>query len=147
MRMDLAGATAAELSFLLGARVARLATVGAAGSPHLVPVCFALVDGAIYTPLDEKPKRVRDSRLQRVRDVVANDAVCLLVDNYSENWDELAWLQVRAQADLLNPGGTEHQRVLAALRDRYPQYRQMALESRSVLRFRPERIVSWRVNR
>jgi coenzyme F420-0:L-glutamate ligase/coenzyme F420-1:gamma-L-glutamate ligase len=146
VRVSLTNATAAESAFLLQARVARLATVDAAGRPHLVPVCFALAGGAIYTPLDEKPKRVSDRKLQRVRNIGANPAVCLLIDRYSEEWEELAWLQVRAQASLLEPGGGEHAAAVRALRDRYPQYRQMALEERPVLRLQPERIVSWRLN-
>jgi len=38
------------------ARVARLATVGADGRPHLVPVCFAVVDDSIVSAVDAKPK-------------------------------------------------------------------------------------------
>lgn len=140
------GATAAELAFLLAARVARLATVDAGSRPHVVPVCFALVDGAICTPLDEKPKRVADVRLRRVQNIAGNSAVCLLVDRYSEDWGELAWLQVRARAELTSPGQPEHARAIAALRERYPQYRSMRLEIRPVLTLRPEQIVSWRVN-
>jgi len=36
--------------------VARLATVGADGRPHVVPVCFALDGDMLYTAVDEKPK-------------------------------------------------------------------------------------------
>ncbi len=146
MRVNPGGSTAAELAFLLDARVARLATVDATGRPHMVPVCFAVVDGSIYTPLDDKPKRVEDAQLQRVRNIEANAAVCLLVDRYSEDWSELAWLQVRARAALVGPGDAGHMPALAALRERYPQYRQMALERRPVLRLLPDRVVSWRVN-
>jgi PPOX class probable F420-dependent enzyme len=144
--MQLEGAAEAEISFLLSARVARLATTDRTGRPHAVPVCFALAGGRIYTPLDEKPKRVHDSALQRVRNILANPTVCLLVDRYSEDWTELAWLQVRGRAELIEPDSEFHQRALDALRDRYPQYRLMALESRPVLQLTPERIVSWRVN-
>jgi PPOX class probable F420-dependent enzyme len=146
MRVNLRGATAAELAFLLDARVARLATADAAGRPHVVPVCFAVLEDAIYTPLDEKPKRVVDRRLQRVRNIGANPSVCLLVDRYSDDWNELAWLQVRAHAVLVDPGELWHAPALAALRVRYPQYRHMALEQRPVLRLLVDRVVSWRVN-
>ncbi len=138
--------TAAELAFLSEARVAHLATTDRSGRPHVVPVCFAVAGDAIYSPLDEKPKRVADERLQRVRNISANAAVCLLVDRYSEDWDQLAWLQVRAHAELVPPGGAGHAAAVRALRERYPQYRQMALEERAVLRLRPDRVVSWRVN-
>jgi len=34
------------------ARVGRLGTVTLDGRPHLVPVCFALVDEVVYTAVD-----------------------------------------------------------------------------------------------
>src|SRR5712692_10442427 len=134
--------TEAEAAFLLAARVARLATVDPAGRPHTVPICFALVDGCLYSPLDEKPKRVSDERLRRVRNLAGNSSVCFLVDRWSEDWDELAWLQVRGQARLVEPAVERHPRVLAALRERYPQYRGMSLEGRPLLEITPERVVS-----
>jgi len=146
MIVELPGATAAEIAFLLAARVARLATVDSAGRPHVIPICFALAGGRLYTPLDEKPKRVPDRRLQRVRNIAANAAVCLVVDRYSEDWKELAWLQVRGKAKLIEPTDVRHEPALAALRGRYPQYLTMALELRPLLKISAERIVSWRIN-
>ena len=137
----------AELAFILAARVARLATVDPAGRPHTVPICFALLEGRVYTPLDEKPKRVADDRLRRVRNIALNPSVCFLVDRWNEDWAELAWLQVRGQAELVQPEAVRLTRVLDALRERYPQYRRMKLEERPLLEITPDRIVSWRVNR
>ena len=51
--------------------MARLATVDEAGAPHVVPICFACGDSAIYTVIDEKPKTVRGSELRRVRNILA----------------------------------------------------------------------------
>jgi PPOX class probable F420-dependent enzyme len=145
--MQLSGATEKEIAFLEAARVARLATVDPGGRPHAVPVCFAIAGAKIFTPLDEKPKRVPDSDLRRVRNILANPSICLLVDSYSEDWSELAWLQVRAHGSILSPGAAGRDEALLALRTRYPQYRDMALEERPMLALTPERIVSWRVNR
>lgn len=144
--MTFVGVTLSEwqVTFLLAARVGHLATVDAHGRPHVVPICYALCGASIYSPLDEKPKRVADERLQRVRNIVHQREVCLVVDRYSEDWDELAWLQVRAVAALVEPGSAEHRLALAALRDRYRQYRAMALEQRPLLRLTPTRVVSWR---
>src|ERR1700730_4508719 len=108
----------AEIDFLLAARGARVGTVSSSGRPHTVPICFALVDGRLYSPLDEKPKRVPDNRLRRVQNVATNSAVCFLVDRWSEDWDELAWLQVRGQAGLVKPCSERHSRALVALRNR-----------------------------
>ena len=141
--------SSAEAAFLAAERVARLATVGADGAPHLVPVCYAaeIADGvlaALYIALDEKPKRVAPAALKRVRNLLANPAVALLVDRYDDaDWSRLAFLRVDGRAALLDPGGDEHARALAALRAKYPQYRAMALEERPVIRITPLRARSW----
>jgi PPOX class probable F420-dependent enzyme len=132
--------------FLARQRVAHLATVDAAGNPHVVPICFAWLDGAVYTAIDEKPKRVdaaSDPRaLRRVRNILGHPNVCLVVDRYDEDWTKLAWLQVRGVATLVT-AGTEHERASAALRDRYPQYQVMDLESAPLIRVMPVQIVAW----
>lgn len=137
------GATPAEASFLLGARVGHLATTDAEGRPHVVPVCFAVANDCIYTPLDQKPKRVEVDRLMRVRNIRANPSVCLVIDRYSEDWSELAWLQVHATASILAAGNAEHEAAVAALRRRYLQYADMRLEDRPVIQLFPLRYVSW----
>jgi len=134
--------TPEQTDFLESQRVARLATVDERGRPHAVPVCFALLDGAIYTPIDEKPKRDSSRPLRRIRNIMANPEVCLVVDRYEEDWTRLAWLQVRGAAALVNDAA-ERSRASASLRARYPQYRAMDLESRALIRISPERIVGW----
>jgi coenzyme F420-0:L-glutamate ligase / coenzyme F420-1:gamma-L-glutamate ligase len=139
------GVSATELAFLCAARVGRLASVDALGHPHVIPVCFAVVGGRIYTPLDQKPKSVEPRRLRRVRNVLKQPAVCLVVDRWSEDWSELAWLQVRADAQLLEPGGAEHAVAVSALRERYPQYLGMPLDDSAMLELVPRKIVTWQV--
>ncbi|HXG41568.1 MAG TPA: TIGR03668 family PPOX class F420-dependent oxidoreductase [Dehalococcoidia bacterium] len=127
--------------FISRQRVARLATADAGGQPHVVPVCFAYLDGAFYTPVDEKPKR--SLRLKRLRNIAQNPRVALLLDEYDEDWSRLAWLMVQGEAEVLQ-GGPEHLRAVEELRRRYPQYRSMALESRPLVRIVPLRVLSWR---
>lgn len=124
-------------------RAGRLATADAAGHPYVVPVCYAYTDGAFYTPLDEKPKSTEVRRLRRVRNVLENPAAALIIDRWDEDWSRLAYLLVRGRADLLEPGGAEHGRATAALRERYPQYRSMVLERAPVIRLTPERVTAW----
>jgi len=63
-----------------GARVARLATAGADGRPHLVPVVFAVDGPRIYSAVDDvKPKAT--PRLKRLQNVADNPAVALLADH------------------------------------------------------------------
>jgi len=141
----LRGATEAQTAFVAAARAGHLATVDPERRPHVLPVCFALVDGRIYSPLDEKPKRVGAERLRRVRNIQENRSVCLVVDRFREDWGQLAWVQVRGQARLVEPGESDHAAAVAALRERYPQYRAMRLEERPLIRIDPLRVVSWQV--
>ncbi len=129
-------------AYVRKARVARLATVDAGGRPHIVPVCFVFSQAVVYTPLDEKPKEVEPARLRRVRNIVANPAVQVLVDAYAEDWDRLAYVQLRGTARLLPPG-EEQAAAVVALREKYVQYRSMALEERPVIRVAVESAVWW----
>ena len=104
------------------ARVARLATTGADGRPHLVPVVFA-VDGArIYSAVDDvKPKST--TRLKRLRNIAGNPAVALLADHYEDDWTALWWARADGVARLLDPGEPEAAHARRLLAARYPQYR------------------------
>ncbi len=134
--------TPEQVAFLERQRVARLATVDEQGRPHVLPVCFAVVDGALYTPIDEKPKHGDPLALRRVRNILTHPEVCLVADHYVEDWTRLAWLQVRGSAALtVDP--EERGPALAALRARYPQYRSMDLESRPLIRITVTHVVGW----
>jgi PPOX class probable F420-dependent enzyme len=102
------------------ARVARLATVGANGKPHLVPICFVLAGETLYSAVDRKPKR--SLRLKRLENVRANPRVEVLVDHYEDDWSRLWWVRLRGLARVLE-AGEERQRALALLAEKYPQYR------------------------
>lgn len=102
-------------------RVAHLATVGAGGKPHLVPITFALEADTIYFAVDAKPKRTNN--LQRLRNLAANTAVSVLVDHYDDDWTSLWWVRADGSARILQQGG-EADRAIALLAARYPQYRQ-----------------------
>jgi PPOX class probable F420-dependent enzyme len=132
----------AVLRFVAGGRVGRLATASASGVPHVVPVCFVLQGGRVYIALDEKPKSVPPRRLRRVRNIVENPRVQLLVDRYDEDWRRLAFVQLSGSAQLIERS-TEHAAALAALREKYPQYRAMSLEARPVIRIDVERATAW----
>ena len=134
--------TLEQTAFLEHQRVARLATVDERGHPHVVPVCFALHNGRIYTPVDEKPKRGEPAALRRVRNILTHPQICLVVDIYDDDWSKLAWLQVRGAATLV---AEEQERAgaITALRERYIQYRGMDLKSRPLIGITPEQVVGW----
>jgi PPOX class probable F420-dependent enzyme len=136
-----------ERTFLASARRAVLATIAPDGRPRLVPICF-VVDPSlqvIYSPLDDKPKRVDDvRRLARVLDILARPDVAVLVDRWDEDWSRLAWLRLGGEAGLLEPTQDEvHSRVLAAMRDKYPEYIAHDLETRPIIRIAIEAVTSW----
>jgi PPOX class probable F420-dependent enzyme len=100
--------------------VARLATIGPDGRPHLVPIVFAFDGRTLYSAVDRKPKRSR--RLRRMENARARPDVTVLVDHYDEDWQRLWWIRLRGRARVLDDGD-ERERALALLAEKYPQYR------------------------
>src|SRR5207248_2342838 len=93
---------------LARARVARLATITATGTTHLVPICFAVIGETIYNAVDDKPKR--SSRLQRLANVRAGGAsavASVLVDHWAEDWSELWWVRADGRGRVLDSAGPE----------------------------------------
>ena len=129
--------------FVRAHRVARLATADAGGAPYVVPFCYAFDGERIYTAIDLKPKRVDARALKRVRNILENPQVALVIDDYSEDWSELAYVMIRGVADLIE-SGKERQRAEELLRQKYQQYEIMLQPGCPVIRITPERIISWR---
>jgi PPOX class probable F420-dependent enzyme len=99
------------------ARVARLATVGADGRPHVVPICFAIDGDTLYTAVDSKPKSTR--RLRRLANIEANPAVEVVIDHWDEDWSRLWWVRLGGRACVVERDA----RGLELLQAKYPQYR------------------------
>lgn len=121
------------------APVARLATVGREGRPHLVPCCFALVASTAYTAVDDKPKS--GSRLRRIRNIEAHPTVSLLVDHYEADWSALWWIRLDGTARLVTSRG-EAEQACVALRSKYTQYGQVAIRG-PIIAVDIDRWVTW----
>ncbi len=121
------------------AMVARLATVGPDGRPHIVPITFASADGSLYFAVDQKPKRTRN--LQRLRNIVANPIVSVLVDHYEDDWSSLWWVRVDGNARIVEEG-PEFDEAIALLTARYEQYRSNRPEG-PVVEIKVERMTGW----
>ena len=106
-----------------------------------MPVCFCLCTTSLYITVDEKPKRL-DVPLKRLRNIQENPAVAVTVDRWDEDWTRLAWIMLRGRADIL-ADGDEHDRAQDHLRQRYRQYRTMALSALPVIAVRIQRVLSW----
>lgn len=127
--------------FVREARVARLATVDEAGQPLVVPICFVWDGTALYSAVDQKPKRSRD--LQRLRNIAANPKVSVVIDHYDEAWDRLRWVVFQGQGQLLQTTVEAHE-AIDLLRTKYPQYVLMPLSPDApVIKVTPVRVLSW----
>jgi PPOX class probable F420-dependent enzyme len=133
-----------EREILLSERVARMATADGSGRPHVVPVCFAYDGHNIFTPLDKKPKSVPAGELRRVKNILSNPRVSLVVDGYYEDWKRLYYVLIYGLASVIE-SGEEYRNSLILLSRKYPQYRKMRLEEAGlpVIKIVPESIVSW----
>ena len=131
----------AQARFLASCRVGHLATADARATPHLVPVCFVVGEGALYITIDQKPKG--DIRaLKRLRNIAENPVAAFVADRWDEDWRRLGWVMLRGPAEVL-ADGAEHDRAQALLRSRYRQYREMELAGLPVIAIRIERVTSW----
>src|SRR5919197_6539198 len=116
--------TPEEINYLKSQRIGRLATVGADGQPHVVPVGFR------YNPdadVIEIGGRGGFAKRKKYRDVGQNPRVAFVVDDVpSVNPWTVRGLEIRGIAEVLEIGGT----VLGPGFD--PQ----------MFRIRPQRVIS-----
>jgi PPOX class probable F420-dependent enzyme len=125
--------------FLTTARVARLGLLDEEGAPRVLPVTFAVADGRIWSVIDRKPKRTAEPA--RLRFLRRDQRAALTVDRYSDDWEQLAWVQALGRVEILEVG--EGAVGLAALTAKYEQYREEAPPG-PLLALRPERYLWWR---
>ena len=131
-----------ERTFLLGQRLGRLATADGNGTPHVLPVGYALAADTLYITIDDKPKRTTGRKLKRLQNIIENPQAAVVVDRYDEDWSRLGWVMLRGRAEILDDGD-EHDAAQDLLRARYPQLIGMQIESYPVIALRIERVTSW----
>ncbi len=101
---------------LSSARVARLGLLDEDDLPRVLPVTFAVFEGAVWSAIDRKPKRPGEPA--RVRRLRRRPDAALLVDRYDDDWSRLAWVELRGPVTI-HPLGP----AVEALATRYEQYR------------------------
>ena len=127
--------------------VARLATTGANGRPHQVPIVFAMVGECLWSAVDGKPKA--GSELARVRNIRERPDVCLLLDEYTSDWNCLWWIRIEAKGRVVQPDEYREDAAfvsaMEALEQKYPQYREVPVvgPSPTMLVFDLLHIRSW----
>jgi PPOX class probable F420-dependent enzyme len=108
------------LDLIEAERVARLAFLDAEDRPRVLPVTYALAAGAVWSAIDDKPKRAPEPA--RVRYLRRRPEAALCVDRYQDDWSRLAWVQLRGRVVVLS---LEEGAVgLEALVARYEPYRE-----------------------
>jgi nitroimidazol reductase NimA-like FMN-containing flavoprotein (pyridoxamine 5'-phosphate oxidase superfamily) len=129
--------TKAVARFIEHERVCRVATTGARGVPHLVPVCHVLAGGKIVFGSGNDARKVLNLR--------DNPRVTATVDLYTEDWSHLKGVMVQGTAALVARGPR-----FRALRDRlyakYPQYRREAALAPSdsvIVEITPTHVFAW----
>ena len=117
-------------------RVCRVATSGAAGLPHVVPVCHALSGGKIY---------IGSGKGRKVKNLAENPQVTVVVDVYSDAWSLLRGVMIQGRAKVVARGpGFRRGRDL--LYRKYPHYRRDAALSPAdsvVIEVTPTRVFTW----
>ena len=123
---------------LLGAeRVCRVATVGEAGTPHLVPVCHAVVGDRVYFASGDDGRKVLN--LQQ------NPHVAVTVDLYAEDWSHLKGVMVQGTAKLVRRGPA-FTRARKRLYAKYPQYSRdaaISIADSVIVEVTPTHVFAW----
>ena len=120
-------------------RVGRLGLLDLEGAPRVLPVTFALAEGRIWSAIDQKPKTAAEPA--RLRFLRRDPRAALTVDRYSDDWGELAWVQVLGRIGVL--AAEEAVVGLRSLAEKYPQYVDQPPPG-PVLCLTPERWLRWR---
>jgi PPOX class probable F420-dependent enzyme len=125
-------------TLLRDTRVGHLGLIDDKQRPRVLPVTFAVHEDALWSAVDDKPKTRPGDELARIKWLRARPQATIAVDRYDDDWSRLAWVQIVgaiAVADV-------NEEAIAALADRYPQYRDRRPPG-PLLRLTPERIVYW----
>ena len=94
-----------SLESLRNSRIARLATVDPENNqPYVVPVVFAFDGNNIFIPIDNKPKKTKNSnQLKRVKNIQKNPNISFLIDIYDDkDWNNLSYLMILGKARIIN---------------------------------------------
>ena len=118
-------------------RVCRVATTGAAGVPHVVPVCHVLDDGKLYFASETGARKIRNLR--------ENPHLTVTVDLYSDDWANLKGVMIQGTAALIRKSA-RFRKIRRLLYAKYPQYPDMsAIGERDsvIVEVTPRHAFSW----
>lgn len=128
-------------SFLDRSRIANLATIGRDGTPHLVAMWYAVIDGELW--FETKAKSQKAVNLRR------DPRVTVLVED-GHTYDTLRGVSISGRADIVDDAASIH-RVGVSVWERYtgpyseevrPLVEQM-MNKRVAVRVQVDRVRSW----
>jgi pyridoxamine 5'-phosphate oxidase family protein len=117
--------TPAEIEYLQGQRLGRLATVSASGEPRVVPTSFRY-NAELHT-IDIGGHNLGKSK--KFRDVARTSRAAFVVDDVLPSW-EARGIEVRGRAEVFEEGGGQVNSDFAA----------------ELIRLHPSRIVGWDID-
>jgi PPOX class probable F420-dependent enzyme len=125
------------------APVARLGLVDGENRPYALPIVFARVGDALWSPVDGKPKR--HGRLARLERIERAPDVTVLLDHYADDWRELWWIRLEGRASVVEGQHSDWQAAVRALHGKYRQYREVEMFHAEpiMIRFAWRRISWW----
>src|SRR5215211_6875242 len=88
------------MELIEGERIARLAFVDDHDRPRVLPVTYAIAEGAVWSAIDDKPKGAGEPA--RVRYLRRRPEAALCVDRYDDDWSRLAWVQLLGTVEVLS---------------------------------------------
>jgi len=120
--------TAAEIAYLQSQRMARIATVGSNGQPHVVPVAFRY---NLETQTIDIGGHDGFAKRKKWRDVKSNPKVAVVIDDIvSVNPWKVRGIEIRGEAEMLMIGG---QSIVPGF-------------DPEMFRIKLKRVVSWGIN-
>jgi PPOX class probable F420-dependent enzyme len=141
-----------QLAYVRKTRVGRLATVNEDNSTQVVPIVYVNSAERIYFVVDRKKKS--GSQLKRIKNILRTGKASLLLDSYSEDWENLSFLLLYCAAAVIGPGEGAKEKDLVArkLKKKYPQYSQSVYYPKTndqavFVRLKPRRAIFWQNQR
>ena len=128
--------SAKEQNLLELSRVGRMAFVGTDGAPRVTPVCPLLHNGTIYIETDRNDWKVRA--------IESTNAVAFVVDEYTENWEELRGVRVQGNAEIISQG-EEYLLTKKLLFEKFPQFSTLGWKDGThvIMKIVPVRAANW----
>ena len=119
-----------SLDLLHNSKIARLATADPENNqPYVVPVVFAFDGNNIFIPIDDKPKKTKNSnQLKRIKNIQKNPNISFLIDIYDDkDWNNLSYLMIQGKARITNMVNDTDiiKKAHSLLSNKYLQYKNM----------------------